>query len=182
MTAAEKVKELRGVGGWLAFFTFGCFLSPLVMVGQTVAAWSGLAGASWINLVSMAPLFAFAKGYEISGEIALGASMLALGVLILRKHPAAGQAALIVLTILPVFYLSDMAITAASVSQLHVTLHQMGRPILRSDTSAEDVQMLRAVIASLLWLLYFLKSKRVRNTFGPVTWRRAAELLGAKPA
>ena len=175
----DPAAKLRGVGGWLAWFAVTCFIAPLGMVGGTLAAWNGLPGPQMDVVTGLVPVFGFVRGFELAGVFTLGAALLVLGVCILQKRRFAALLAVVVLTVLLVFYASDVVLTRVATGQLGAVLARAGRALPQREPD-DTIQIARAILATLLWLGYFLRSKRVAATFGPAGWRHVAAWVGGR--
>jgi hypothetical protein len=172
--------KLRGVGGWLSWFLLSCFLGPFVIVGMTWDAWSKLSAGEMRTLVTLTPLFGVDKGFELTGAVIVAVALFAAGLAIAQKRPYAALLAVAVLTLLISFYVADLVLTEWTLGNLRRELLSRGRA-MSSDSSVELVKEVRSLLASILWQWYFLRSKRVQATFGPVTLRRVGAWLARRP-
>ena len=174
-----KAAKLRGVGGWLAFFLLSCFLGPFILAGRTILGWSAIPASQMDALTTLVPAYAVARGFEITGSVVVGFGLLATGLAVVQQRPWAALLAATVLSLLLAFNVSDILLAEWAAWRLIAVLRERGVTLPRE--SVEDLAgALRALAAALIWLWYFFRSRRVRATFGPVTWRRVAAWIGGR--
>ena len=149
----SQPKDLRGVGGWLAFLIVGlCVLGPVVGAYQGVqnfgtaesnpasaaslANWGAYKQAAW-------GLFAATSALRIASGLAL----------LLSRHWHAVRFAFVVLWVCPL-------ISAAG--DYFLASHYFGQP---GDITATLLQFAKGWFWAAVWSAYLIKSVRVRNTY-----------------
>lgn len=176
--AADAADEkLQGLGGWLGLFALACFIGPIVSVASVVSSWSKLTPVEWGLYKLYVPIAPFARGFEYVTTTVLAVGFLFLGVQLVREHKSAAFLAVTVLCCSLVFAVCDLTLAAwirHSVQSLMGSSVRAGSSAASVDTYAGTI---RGIVGSLVWLLYFVRSKRVRNTFGAVTLRRVGAWL-----
>jgi hypothetical protein len=174
-----QATKLKGVAGWLAWFGLGCFLSPVVMVSSTLGSWGAVSHEQMVSLRSYVPIAAFARGFEVGGVSILSAGLLFLGIQLVRQHRSSGVLAVVLLTCLLVYGLAELAILSAMTPGLRSMYAAAGQAVPEESFTESYTSIGRAAAFALTWLLYFLRSKRVQATFGPVSWGRVGQWLRA---
>jgi hypothetical protein len=149
----------QGLGGWLILVVIGLVVTPL-RIGYFMATvnWPLLRDGSWTILTtpgtaSYHPLWGPFLIIEMIGN--LGSIILAVIALILmlRKSRKTPKFAIALYTWSLIFVAGDM-------------FAQSLIPALAAEPDPDSARELtRSVIAALIWIPYFLVSKRVRNTF-----------------
>lgn len=134
----EVKRPPSGIGGWLAFFIFGLFGNGVL---------------SLINALSLSRSAASSSEYiVVSFEVALAALAFSSAVQLLRIKNQG-------ITLAKIFLCSNLVVTALVVLGTFVESTGSGS----ASKAAQDSG--RALLFSMLWLLYFKQSVRVRNTF-----------------
>ena len=170
-----------GVGGWLGWFLLTCFLGPFVLVAQTYLAWINISAEQMAYLTALVPGLAVVTGFELTGSLLVGLALFATGMSIVQKRSYAGVLAASVLCLVAVNYAADIVLGEWVAQRLIAAFAKQGITV-PYESGVELARELRALLASLLWLWYFFRSKRVRNTFGPVTWQRVGQWLRGRLA
>jgi hypothetical protein len=158
MKSESEVSDLRGLRGWLVFVGIGLCLTPLRLlktIGENVAAFNE---DTW-NALTMPgapayhPLWApLLIGETILNVLLLGGSVLALW-LFFGKRRIFPRVAMVWL------------LGGVIVSVLDLVLVQT-IPAAAAGVTASDIrEVIQAGTGALIWIPYFLASKRVRATF-----------------
>lgn len=157
MSQTEGVQDgPRGIGGWLILPTIGLVLSPLRMGFQFFTdllpvfasdTWRQLNDASRAGHQPMLPTLIVA---ELVANVAMFAFTLVLIWLFFRKSRRTPRLFVIWLILLLVVQVVDTTLISS-----------LGLPI--DKDSVRDI--VRSLVATAIWVPYFLVSKRVRNTF-----------------
>jgi hypothetical protein len=135
----------RGIGGWLILPAIGIVLSPLLslagiaesvdILGQLPSG-TLIHGLVWVEVIANAAMVAFAV-------------KVAFDFFRLKRQAPANYIAFLVTTV--VLHAAD----------LFVALQFLGMEFLPEDART----LTRAIIAGAVWIPYFVRSKRVANTF-----------------
>jgi hypothetical protein len=153
------LEDLEGMGGWLAWFTLG---QIVVVLTGLVALWSDFQDlATWNarGMIAMEGFFTYVMIYDtLSTLIVMGSALLL--VLLLRLHPATPRIALYVLGCAVVLYGAQAGL--------------MGLILSRTSSGDETWKAVndlfisagRGTGYSLIWLMYWRRSRRVLATFG----------------
>jgi hypothetical protein len=148
-----------GIGGWMILPVIGLILTPF-MVGYTL--WSNflpvLEPETWAYLTTpdsegyhalWTPLIL----YELIGNAVIGISAIVLLILMFKHHPALPACMVIYYVAALVFVVVD------EIASTYI-------PAIGAQTDAASYRELgRSVRDVAIWVPYFLKSKRVKNTF-----------------
>ena len=156
----EEVNELDGLWGWLLLFT-GFVILKIVRIGFLIASTflPLFSGDNWHALTSpdspaYHPLWERVLLFELAGHIVIGAmAMVALALLVVRSSYA------------PKFSIG-LLMASFAVAAANYFLAAQVPSIAGQGTGYESLAVLvRAAMAMLVWVPYFLVSKRVKATF-----------------
>jgi hypothetical protein len=148
----------RGIGGWLVLPLLGLALTPIVIGVSLVTDYLPIFRDEWAVITDEAyeayhPLWGPLVVYEVMGSVAIAlASWLAL-VLAFRHDRRFPKLAIAIYAANLVYLALDTAV-AAQISALAT-----------SDDPTTVRELGRAFVAAAIWIPYFLRSRRVRNTF-----------------
>ena len=146
------------IGGWLILVGFGILASPLrlcVDLGRLVPAYSL---DNWLTLTTpggegyhalWAPLLIF----ELVGNIFFVVFSILLAVLFVQRRRSLPLAYVVFLVLNTLFLVADTLFAA------------MVTPLKGSDAASFLAQMGRNVVPMVIWIPYFLVSRRVKETF-----------------
>lgn len=149
----EGSQETQALGGWLVLPAIGLFLTPFVMLFQLFSTgyfdksiWNGfeLGGYEHYNELNVF------LGFELFSVIFFIVFSVLLLVLFFRKR-----------TSFPILIIYFYAINLTTMIFSSFVLNKYGVP---DPTAAQDI--FKAVLSAAIWIPYFLKSNRVKNTFG----------------
>ena len=158
-TGADPSGQPAGIGGWLILPAISLVFTPFRMGFQFVRDFTPvLTNNTWNVLTDPAspayhPLWMPFLIFEIGANLALFSLTLWLAWLFFHKSVK-----------VPRLFIIWLLAQAA----LHITDQLFGSliPAVASQPDAEGSrEVVRALIAMAIWIPYFLKSKRVRNTF-----------------
>ncbi len=159
METAGK-NDLQGIGGWLLLVVLGLIISPIrigmMLYGNHLPLFSD---GSWEAVTSPGsemyhPLWASFLIFEIVGNLVIVALGLATLYLLLRRSRHAPKAAITWLVTGLVFVAADFG------------LAEQIPAIANQPTDMESVkELVRSTVGVLIWVPYFLVSKRVESTF-----------------
>jgi hypothetical protein len=145
-TDAEDDSNLNGIGGWLALFTVGLVVAPL-LTGATLfsdfSVYSQAADSGYQGAIS----------FEIIANITLIALALWSLYLVLKRKKLGVRVVTLYLLVVIVVGIADTAIVSAIQAQQSASTAQNS-----SSTPASGA------LWGLIWIVYFLKSKRVKAT------------------
>jgi hypothetical protein len=148
-----------GIGGWLLLPLLGLIISPLRVAYELFKnILPAFAPQTWGALTTPGgeayhPLWATLILFEAVSNSLLILASIALLVMFLRRHRLVPK--------LMIAWLASWPIVLA----LDVWLAGLVPAAAAALTGAETLEMFRAVLGSAIWILYFVRSKRVRNTF-----------------
>ena len=145
-----------GIGGWLVLPLIGLLISPIIIGWGTYHLADVMRAPSWPELTTPGkpayhPLYGALIPVEIAVNAALAIFAVVLIVLFLKRHPNVPK-------LMIAFYLINLAVVVVD------TFAASFLPAFQFDqTAVRDIA--RALIAAVIWVHYFMLSKRVRNTF-----------------
>ncbi len=154
--AYDDREGLHGIGGWLAFFVFGfSFVSPLRLILTSYTSLyddpqvAAILGDRWL-------------AYQISSWALVGVGLATIGYTTWRlfnRHDwltvKITMAAIVLISV--GLILLDLAAT--------VLIARVELGLLLPDTASA---LIRGVIYATIWIAYFQRSVRIRNTYGVV--------------
>ncbi len=177
---AVEVVHRTGIGGWLLFFTIGQAINLLVSLVGLGTAMQELADSIAVGtvLIGMQPLVVLETGmHALAIPVALGGL-----VLLIRRSAHAPRFWFAYLAASCVYLAVDLLALTFIESQM---LRLLGEEIAQEGTDGTRVALVMQLIASALWATYWVRSRRVRTTFGAAALDRTATVLvdaAAKPA
>lgn len=181
-----SLAKLRGVGGWLAWFEGCCVGAAFLATLSVIDYWTGSTAADLEALSSVSPSANFMRTFETGALSAIAAGFLSVGLLLALRHSSAALFAVALLLAVLVYYLVDVWLAGVVYGELHAAIIRAGHTVpdaVLQDEQRGYARVGQAIVASLCWLLYLFKSKRVRATFGRVTWARLGlALVGRLPS
>ncbi len=169
-----------GIGGWLALFLFTCFVGP---IGTTLNFIDSLIPETRDDWDYVAQFVTWIRAYVITETVVLaiiGLAFLSLGFVLLRKRPYAPLYAVILLLIGVLYNLSDLLVTTVYQRQVRAALGAIGETLDADAFTDTYAGIGRSVVWLLIWLSYFFTSRRVRNTYGEVSWERIVQWLSGR--
>ncbi|HJV75952.1 MAG TPA: DUF2569 domain-containing protein [Noviherbaspirillum sp.] len=151
--------EPKGLGGWLILPALGLIITPFRMVSQITRDLLPLLNAeTWGALTTQGtnayhPLWAPLISFEVITNIAMFGSTIWLLILFFKKSKR-----------VPNLFVAWFLLLATVQVIDHLLANQI--PLVASQNDPKSMKELsRSVIAAAIWVPYFLKSKRVKNTF-----------------
>lgn len=163
MTKSEKRQKLVGLEGWLALYVVGLFLSLLVTVFRFFA--DGFLSSSDIDAINqyqsgLGDTIQNLTAFESLMVVVYVALIVTTLVMLFRKRKLAKSLAIATLIFAAVYGLIDYAI-ASSITASSGLSQNVDVQTFMSKYSG-DVG--RSIIAALIWVPYFMVSKRVKAT------------------
>lgn len=147
--------KLEGIGGWLVLPAIGVVISPLMILVTSKELWFAYSSVQWSIVGDQfnGSALKIIIGAETIGNVGLLVMSVFLIVMFFQKRHT-----------LPRFFILFMVISFALVGAdlLAVSLFFPQKDLIEQS----DIQkFVRQTISTVIWTLYFLKSKRVRATF-----------------
>lgn len=152
-------KQISGIGGWLIIPMIGLFITPIRLGYMLVTmhlqiflsgAWGVLTRP---GSAAYHPLWAPILLFEIFGNTILMSWAVALLILLFTKSPHFPRWIIL-------FYLASLAIVA-----LDMVFCQSIPAVAEQNDPSAMKELFRSIVAALIWIPYFIKSERVKNTF-----------------
>jgi hypothetical protein len=150
------------LGGWLAFFAFAQTVAFFVAAYHAIGSWTSYTGGIGFAaaLPGMEALLVTETAFLMLSPILIAIGM----VLFWRRSPLTPRFWVGFCVATMVYLLADYSLGAALNSGLH---RLIGEELSSQGESAAETRLVvRQVFANLAWGLYWIKSTRVRNTFG----------------
>lgn len=151
----------QGLGGWLIIPILGLFLKPVAVAGTLYfnllphfqpTVWATLTTPGHENYHRLlGPL----RIFELTSSVVLAAAAIALLVLCFRR-------AAIFPTAVVAYYLVSLAVLLVD----HLLAMQIPG-IVAFDGKSIPPETIRQLLTTVIWVPYFLVSRRVKNTFPP---------------
>lgn len=161
MSGGRDQTAPQGLGGWLIIPILGLFLKPIAVAGMLYfdllphfqpTVWATLTTPGHENYHRLlGPL----RIFELASSVVLAAAAILLLVLCFRR-------AAVFPTAIIAYYLVSLA--ALLIDHL-VTMQIPG--IVAFDGKAFPPETIRQILTTVIWVPYFLLSRRVKNTFPP---------------
>jgi hypothetical protein len=149
-----QLKELRGIGGWLAYLILGlCVLYPLVGSYQGYQNFSA-AESNPASLTSLANWAAYKQAAWALFALASALHVVSGFVLLLSRQWSAVRLAIVVLWVCPLL---------AAVGEYLLVFLFFGWSV---SNTAPLWQLAQGWFWAVVWSAYLIKSVRVRNTYG----------------
>jgi transglutaminase-like putative cysteine protease len=159
LSEQETKSEHAGIRGWLLFPALAVIINPLQIMNSLYSdILPSLSLPIWNQLTQTGSEMyhsAWAPILILETLVNLGLLFFAFAIIILffQKRRT-----------LPKFYISFLALSLVFVLIDHLTLMNF-KPVADQLTSADTRDTTRVVISSLIWISYFMISKRVKATF-----------------
>jgi hypothetical protein len=163
LTSEDRLREkmrkkttLSGVGGWLMFFCVSLIiLSPLYSMSRLTSAYEKAQPA-----LERFPTLKAAVQFETAGVVALLIYGIIVGCIIFSGSPSGRRIARQFLLIRLFGFIGIEAVAFWMISQVSPAALSAG-----AENAVTGIA--REFIPFIIWWLYFKRSKRVRNTYGP---------------
>jgi hypothetical protein len=167
-------RPLPRISGWLSLFLFGQCIALLVALGSLVKLPASVRDGFKLGavVVALRPLLVL----ESAMYVLLPASIVIGIVLIVRRDRHAPRFWFAYLVLSAVYLAVDLAIGEYLNAQLTVLLGS-GYTDAPSVRGSSTMAMLRQILFTVAWALYWARSERVRATFGAAALDRTARLV-----
>jgi hypothetical protein len=161
----SRRSTLRGLGGWLVIPGIGLIVTPIIALVTGLSGMESFAADTWAQLTtygseSYHALWAPSLLFELVSQIGIVVFGMLLTILFFQRRSSVPSLYIGFQLISTVQLIIDQLLVA-SIPQANIGAGNAG-------------QAVGSVLGAMLWIGYFMKSERVRNTF--------VERLGAKPA
>lgn len=157
--ADPPASQPRGIGGWLILPALALIITPIRMGFEFVRDFLPVLDSdAWALLATPAsslyhPLWAPLVVFELTANVVMFSFTLWLLVLFFRESKR-----------VPMLYILWLSLLAAVQVIDQLLVQQM--PFLASQLNEDaSVDIARALVGAAIWIPYFLKSVRVKNTF-----------------
>ena len=152
-------KELNGIGGWLILPMLGLILTP-IRIGYLllVSFLPILTDGSWEILTTPGShayheLWGPVLIFEMAVNIIFGVTSIVLLILLFSKHHLFPK-------LIIGFYLLNIAFIATD-----NFISGFIPAVAEQDDTESTTELIRSIITAAIWIPYFLKSERIKNTF-----------------
>lgn len=159
-TQQNSISEYTKIGGWLYVVGFGLFITPFLLAYGVFDSLSLVLDDSFITVGEQISGMVSALWFEIIVDAILILVAVYLIFLFREKKREFPKYYIWYMTVSIVYLLADYVM----MSSLTTTSSEM-REILDSTMSEELGTTIRVIVASLIWIVYMNKSKRVAGTF-----------------
>ena len=164
--APEPGVALVGVGGWMAWFLLGQSLTVLLSLGRLYSDWPPWTPESWA-FGNALPGFNLLITIETAANVAQIVVPVIGIILTAKHHPLAPRLWLAYLAAMFAYGVTDVVWASIGLQQTHALFGDSAptRAMTAALAPAEAMN-LRLAFWALIWSLYWMRSKRVRATFG----------------
>lgn len=140
-------RDLNGIRGWLILVAFGLAISPFISLHGIYTDLRLLHGVRYQALLAVRPGLGGLLLFEAATNTIVLTALVSLNFLFYLKKKA-----------FPVWMIAFLAFQLVVILIDHLLT-------LRFNPSAGPAAVARALIAALVWIPYYLRSKRVKQTF-----------------
>jgi hypothetical protein len=141
--------SLTGIGGWLALVAIGTVLNPVLMLAAFLPGFSPvLKDGTLLGFLETNVMLFSLLVFEIIGNAAMIALSITVAILFFKKSSACPRWII-------TFYIGYLAFQIIDTVAAGSITNQ----------SMEYSGLLRPMLTTVIWTVYFLKSQRVKNTF-----------------
>ena len=159
-----------GVGGWLALFRVFCLLGGIFYL-FSVVEWAFIPAAEWEKLAALAPAVVRFRLFSQVQSVVVAAGLFWTFYLLVRPRPTTALWALFTLTGLIALDTAGFLLQESFISSLTAGMRARGEAVSSGDFTEARSHVLLAIVGGLIWTVYFLRSRRVENTWGPQSLR-----------
>lgn len=157
----------KGIGGWLALFVIGLVASVVILLIRLPDAVGTLRGGIWASAAGV-PLLRPLLVFETIGHITILGGAVGSLVFIWRRHPSTPRFIELYLLWVLAYSIGELGMVPGVFARMIALVHARGGSTTALQQGRLDAisESGRTALAALVWLLYWLKSRRVANTFG----------------
>lgn len=146
----------NGLGGWLVLPGFGLIAAPIMALFTLYSGHEAWAADTWASLTTFGneayhALWAPVLLFELVMQLGVLVLSIFVAILFFRRRSS-----------VPRIYIG---LQIAVVSQLLIDLVLVGAIPAAAIASSDTSQFVGALVGSVIWITYFIRSVRVRNTF-----------------
>ncbi len=156
LTYAEAYPKLVGLQGWLAWLVVGIGISVCYNLFQSLNGFFDSSNSFSAEVLNVYPNLPLLIGFENIMQLAFALLGIYLLVKIGKKEKLAVRIAVVYFILIFIYTLVDLGFANAMFSGNQAALDAISK-----ETNSSS----RSILFSILWLLYFLNSKRVKATF-----------------
>lgn len=162
----------REIGGWLALFLLGQSIAILVAIATVIGVPASLRGTLPVGSIvyGMRSLLLLESGIQVLLPVLVLVGI----VLAVRRDWRAPRFWFAYLSASAVYLLIDLAASAHVHAEMVRLLGARYETAVAKDHASTQVATIRQVFLSLVWALYWIRSERVRDTFGSAALDRSA--------
>ena len=157
---AQKVERYDSIGGWLYLVGFGLFITPFILAYGVFDTFSLVSDGSLSELDSLVPGLANAIWFELIMDTALFFAVIYFIFLFRERKKEFPKFFVWYMAVSIAYLVIDYALLAS----LTTSSSEM-RDILDATLEEQVGSMTGTIIASIIWIAYMKKSKRVAGTF-----------------
>lgn len=159
-----------GVGGWLAVFRVLCLLGGFFYL-FSVVEWAFIPAAEWDKLAELAPAVVRFRLFSRVQSVVVAGGLIWTFYLLVRPRPTTALWALFTLTGLIVLDTAGVLFQESFISSLTAGMGARGEAVSAGEFTEARSHAILGVVGGLIWTVYFLRSRRVENTWGPQSLR-----------
>lgn len=157
---------LVGVGGWLAWFLLGQALTVVLSAGRLISDWPPWTPDSWA-FGNALPGFNLLITMETAANVAQIVVPVIGIILTAKRHPFAPRLWLAYLVAMFAYGVTDVVWGSVGVHQAYAVFGDSAPTHAMSEAMGPAAVInLRLALWAVIWALYWIRSKRVRATFG----------------
>lgn len=162
LTKQEKRKKLIGVDGWLALYVLGLFIGTIITVYNFFDGGIGLSSSTIDTLnqyqSGLGDTFSTLTTFENMALVVYAALLISAIVLILRRKKVAKSIAIAGMIFGAVYSVVDYAVASSLFDSANLTQY------VQSELNSAAGYAGRDIMVALIWIPYFLVSKRAKAT------------------
>jgi hypothetical protein len=152
------------VSGWLAVFRVCCLLGGFFYLFPLVE-WSFIPSAEWDKLVQLSPPVVRFRLFSQIQAVVLAAGLWSTFYLLVRPRASTPRWALFVLTVLVILEVIGFVMQESFIRALTSGMLTRGEAVGPGEFTEARGHVILGIISGVAWILYFLTSKRVKDTF-----------------